>query len=424
MTRKRVLIFPCGSEIGIELQRALATSRHFEPVGATSTPDRGEVFYHNPLRLPFVDAPGFADALRALVRTHEIEFLYPAMDGVLFEVSAERERLPCTLVAPEHATVKACHSKTRTYETLGGVVATPRQFRSATEVEEFPVYLKPDVGYGTRRNLLAASAQQAADHLAQNPDAIILEYLPGREYTVDCFTDGEGRLRYVEPRERAHIINGISGHAAPFGEDRAEFELIAARIGGVLRFRGAWFFQVRRRAGGELTLLEVACRAAGSSGVNRLRGVNLPLLTLFDFAGAAVTFPAPAPFEYRAYRSLDYKAVTELDYDTVFIDLDDCLIVGGKVNVTALAFLFQELNRGKRLVLVTRSAQAVSPVLGRFRIADLFDEVIHITDGGPKSVHLRPGAIFIDDSFAERQEVAEALGIPVFAPDALHFLTR
>jgi hypothetical protein len=424
MTRKRVLIFPCGSEIGIELQRALATSRHFEPVGATSTPDRGEVFFPSPLRVPFVNDSGFVDALRALIRNHAIDFLYPAMDSVLFEASAERARLPCAVVAPEHETVAVCHSKTRTYETLRGVVATPRQFRSAAEVEEFPVYLKPDVGYGTRRNLTAVSAEQVADHLAQHPDSIILEYLPGQEYTVDCFTSGDGRLRYVEPRERAHIINGISGHAAPFTEDRGEFETIAARIGGALSFRGAWFFQVRRRAGGELTLLEVACRVAGSSGVNRLRGVNLPLLTLFDFAGAAVEFPAPAPFAYRAYRSLDYKAVAELDYDTVFIDLDDCLIVEGKVNVTALAFLFQELNRGKRLVLVTRSAEAVRPVLGRFRVADLFDEVIHITDGGPKSRHLRAGAIFIDDSFAERQEVARSLGIPVFAPDALHFLTR
>ena len=56
-------------------------------------------------------------------------------------------------------------------------------------------------------------------------------------------------------------------------------------------------------------------------------------------------------------------------------------------------------------------------------ILALFDEVIHITDGSPKSIYIKGEApIFIDDAHSERAEVIRKLAIPVFAPDALEAL--
>lgn len=39
---------------------------------------------------------------------------------------------------------------------------------------------------------------------------MICEYLPGEEFTVDCFTDRRGRILYLNLRTRVRIKSGIS----------------------------------------------------------------------------------------------------------------------------------------------------------------------------------------------------------------------
>ncbi|UWX04692.1 hypothetical protein H1235_08745 [Pseudoxanthomonas sp. NC8] len=50
----------------------------------------------------------------------------------------------------------------------------------------------------------------------------------------------------------------------------------------------------------------------------------------------------------------------------------------------------------------------------------LFTRIVHLSRGEPKSDAIEAGvpAIFIDDSFRERQEVHARHGIPVLDPDA------
>ena len=42
---KRILVFPCGSEIALEIYRSLKYSIHFELVGASSIDDHGKFVY-------------------------------------------------------------------------------------------------------------------------------------------------------------------------------------------------------------------------------------------------------------------------------------------------------------------------------------------------------------------------------------------
>jgi len=73
--------------------------------------------------------------------------------------------------------------------------------------------------------------------------------------------------------------------------------------------------------------------------------------------------------------------------------------------------------------LVTRHEKDLEQTLRKFRIADLFDEVIQLRKGEKKSDFIkRPDAIFVDDSFAERQEVARKYGIPTFDSSMIEVL--
>jgi hypothetical protein len=188
---------------------------------------------------------------------------------------------------------------------------------------------------------------------------------------------------------------------------------MAKAINAALPLHGAWFFQVKHAADGELVLLEVAPRIAGAMAVHRVQGVNFPLLSIYENLRVSlglITLPTGVEVD----RALRNRYRHALDYRNVYVDLDDTLLLRGQVNVDLVRFIFQCHNRGIPVRLITRHAGDLDATLARHRLAGMFDEVIHLTAGEEKHAHMRaPDAIFIDDSYSERRRVHAALGIPV-----------
>jgi hypothetical protein len=183
-----------------------------------------------------------------------------------------------------------------------------------------------------------------------------------------------------------------------------------------MSFHGAWFFQVKADADGELKLLEVAPRIGGTSALSRARGVNLPLLSLLEAERIPIQILA-SPQDVTIDRALVNRFKPLPSYSALYLDLDDTLILRDRVNPEMVKLVFQALNRGVRTVLLTRHAGDLPATLRQFRIAGLFDEVVHIQDGRPKGDFIRePDAIFVDDSFAERASVHAQTGIAVYDP--------
>lgn len=425
MKRKRVLVFPCGSEIGLEAARSLASAKEIDLVGASSVQDHGEFAYRQHVGgLPFVDDPAFLPRLNEVIRARSIDYLLPAHDSVVLLAAEAEERgeLACRALTSPAATCRIARSKRRTMEALRGVVPTPAVWERLDDVPAWPVFLKPDVGQGSKGTALARDRAEAEFHLARRPDLLVLEHLPGAEYTVDCYTDRRGALLFAGGRERLRVANGISVRTRPVR--LPEFADLAARINAALLFRGTWFFQVKRDRDGVLRLMEVAPRIAGAMGLHRCMGVNFPLLHVYEHEGYDVR-PLVQTFDAEMDRALAARYRLGISYDDVYLDLDDCLVLDGRVDTRLAAFVHQCIGDGVRVHLVTRHAKDVDESLRAHRLAGLFDSVVHLRNGERKSAHVRPGrSIFIDDSFAERAEVSAALGIPVFAPDAVEALLR
>lgn len=420
--KAKVLVFPCGSEVGLELFRSLVADTHVELHGASSvSSNHGRHLYANYTDgLPYIDDPEFIEAMNGVVRSRNIDYLFPAMDSVATVLSAHRERLACKVIGSPGETCRICGSKRTTYARLADTVRVPALYSTLEEVPRWPIFLKPDCGYGSRGTHKVGSPQEARFFLDREPGLLAMEYLPGREYTVDCFTDRHGDLLFAGARERLRVQNGISVHSRPV--DGPLFQELARTINARLSLRGVWFFQVKESDAGELTLLEVAPRVAGTMALYRNLGVNLALLSVFDAMDMDVAIQVN-DFTIEIDRALAARFHTDLSYRHVYIDLDDCLICNGLVNTDAAAFLYQCVNRGVAIHLLTRHAGTVAETLRRARLAGLFDEVAHLQSGERKSDFIRhDDAIFIDDSFAERKDVRERKGIPVFAPDAIECL--
>lgn len=421
----RVAIFPCGSEIGLEIRNALQFEKNLELHGLSSQPCHGQaVFAHYCNTIPWMTAPDFFDVLNAYIEEHAIEALFPAYDDVILFLARNRDRLKCRLIAPEAQICAIARSKRETYAVLAGLPFTPRSFTTVEEIgaADWPVFAKPDIGQGSQGVRLVRDAQAAREVMAEGTH-VVCEYLPGAELTVDCFSDRHGRMRSAMPRERLRTKSGISvrTRSVPLSPElRGIADAIQARIG----FTGAWFFQVKQDRDGHWKLLEVAPRIGGSMGLTRNLGVNLPLLTLYDAAGLDVA-TAPQSDNRVAERYLGTRYIDVPEFGSVFIDYDDTVTCHGQINSAAMAFLYNCRNRGIALYLITRfKGDLPAELRHRGIAAELFTGIIHITDGTPKSRFIaRRDAIFVDDSFAERAEVSQGCDIPTYAPDALESLT-
>ena len=53
--KKNILVFPCGSEIALEIYKSLKYSIHFNLIGASSVEDHGRFVYENYIgNLPYI----------------------------------------------------------------------------------------------------------------------------------------------------------------------------------------------------------------------------------------------------------------------------------------------------------------------------------------------------------------------------------
>lgn len=414
---KKVLVYPCGTEIGLEIYKSLNRDIHYELWGGSSSYDHGRFVYDKHIDgLPFISDNSSADDINLFnnaIDDYKFDVIYPAMDGVLTIFSKYREYLKPIVIAPEYNTCIVTRSKAKTYSLLKEYIKVPKVFNCIEEIDKFPVFGKPDIGQGSVGTKLLETKDEVLNEM-QNVNQLIVEYLPGEEYTVDCFTNSAGKLVYSRARGRKRIKNGISVNAK-FCDIQDDFLKIADVINNNLKQRGGWFFQVKKDENGELTLLEVASRIAGTSSITRAIGVNLPLLTLNDYSGQKVDDVIVNSFDIELDRALQNSYSTNLKYDTVYIDYDDTLVGKEGINLDMIRFAYQCINNGIKLILISKHEGDLFSELKKYRLTDLFDEVIQINKDVQKTDYINPSsAIFIDDSYGERMAVNLKYHIPVF----------
>ncbi|WP_094556918.1 ATP-grasp domain-containing protein [Synechococcus sp. 1G10] len=418
-----VLVFPSGTGIAQEIFFALRDCKNIHLLGASSLAgDLGSYLFTTHYSLPYVTEPSFLSELSDLCRMAQIDVIYPAHDDAVLTLALQRELIPAQVIAPSSQSCLICRSKTKTYQLLERRLPVPRLYSLPPKnLDAYPLFVKPDKGQGSKDAYKVATPEELISSLDRIVDPVITEYLPGKEFTVDCFSDRSDGLLYSQGRERVRVRSGIAMNT--MAAHSPAFAAMATIIHEELQMNGPWFFQVRAREGGEMVLLEVGPRVAGAMAMSRAMGVNLPLLGLHQARGERVTIQ-PVLVHMAMERSYRNHYRHQLDYGAVYMDLDDTVVVHGKVNVRIISFVYQCLNNCIPVILITRHAGVLEDTLERYRLRDLFADVIHIAPEQPKSQHinLNLNPIFIDDSFLERSQIATALGIPVFDPSMIEVL--
>ena len=105
------------------------------------------------------------------------------------------------------------------------------------------------------------------------PELIIMEFLPGKEYSVDMLID-HGQVLYCIPRLRLTMNGGIS--TSCIVENNNEVIDYCSTIAKILQLHGNIGIQVRYSASNQVAILEINPRVQGSIVACAAAGVNLP----------------------------------------------------------------------------------------------------------------------------------------------------
>lgn len=414
-----VLIFPCESNSN-ELHDALSYCVNINVFGASSVQRHGKYIYKNyKSDLPYLSSPVFLEIFNAYLDENSIDLIFTMHDTIALYLAEHANELHAKPIQCDVQTNKVCRSKIKTYELFADCSFAPVRFDSINEVV-YPAFVKPDEGEGSHGAFLCKGELDLHDIDFSNH--LVAEFLPGKEYTVDCFTDKNGNLCYISPRSRDRIFGGIAaaGHSLPITE---EIKKIAETINERLSFLGLWYFQLKEDKVGNLKLMEISARCAGSMCMTRAKGVNLPLLTVYAAMGYD-TIVYDNGYNIEMDRSLIGRYSLNVEYSDVYIDFDDTITLRGNVNPIALFYLYQCQNNGKKVHLLTRHDHDIHETLANYAISEnLFTDIIYIPEGDSKSKYVKEkSSIFIDNMFKERTDVHDKIGIPVFDVDAFEFL--
>jgi hypothetical protein len=421
-----VLLYPSGSLVAQEIHDSLKYVRNIKVYGTDIDESNFSFFYMENyiVGCPLIcDEENAINFLKKIIKDNNIQIIFPCFDSAIYLLKKYEDVLNVFVVAPDLNVIKICNSKLETYNLLKEHINTPKIYKKTDTEIVFPLYSKPIVGYGSRNHKIINNYDDMQK--VDTDHNLILEYLSGNEYTVDCFSNFKGELLYFQPRKRIKTSNGmcILGKT-----ENININHFAETINKIIKMSGAWFFQVKYNEKNELKLLEIACRIPGAMCINRVRGINFAYLSILNSQKIDVNPILYNNIEIICHKVYTNKYINTFIYDEVYCDLDDTIIINGKINCQLINFLFNCLNKNIKINLITRN-QDPQEILDKIRL-NIFDEIIKISnskiDGDyieKKSNYINnEKAIFIDDSFIERQDVKNNCNILCFSPSEIELL--
>lgn len=418
-----VLIFPAGSGVSKEIFDSLKYIRTINLIGIDNDVDNFSYYQFENLVLgaPFIkDELETLTFIKDIVKKYNIDCIFPAFDSVILFLKKYENEIGVKIISSSIETCNICFSKKKTYDLLKNEINVPKMY-NYSEVESFPVFIKPECGYGSRDSLKINNKVELDFYNATIKNNIICEYLPGQEYTVDCFSSNLNGLIYCEARIREKTLNGLSVLSRHV--NLSGIKEMGQIISKNLSFIGSWFFQVKYNDKRELTLLEIAPRIPGAACLHRNRGINFPLLSIYEHFGNSIDSILTNDYDISCYKCFENRFKLSIEYDTVYIDLDDTIILKDKVNTKIIQYLYHVKNMKKKIFLITRNENPIT-YLEKFYInINLFDKIIKVGIGEKKSKHIEiTNSIFIDDSYSERLDVFNTKKINVFSCDMIEGL--
>jgi carbamoylphosphate synthase large subunit len=200
--------------------------------------------------VPPSDEASFADELRSLVETEDVDVVLPQSSYDLPGLAAARESFPVPVLVSSPETIRRSNDKAETYSLLRSIGITAPDFRrvrggaavdaAARELgyPESDVAVKPIFSSGSRGfRILSASADRREQLLTNRPgvaealrleelvellggdttELLVMELATGGERTIDGIADGRGVV-LAHPKTREAMRAGLAMYFVTLGD--------------------------------------------------------------------------------------------------------------------------------------------------------------------------------------------------------------
>ena len=258
-------------------------------------------------RVPPPENPEYIESLLEICRQEDVAAVLPQTTREIAKLAVSRtelEQAGVRVMVSDPSAIAAANDKGAVVEVFRRLnLPAPVCRRAKTEAELIaavhqlgypgvPAVVKPPVSNGMRGvRILREESWDVSRFLTEKPDGLeisldelipilrrgpwpellVMEYLPGCEYSVDAFVGSQ--LSVAVPRARESIRSGITFHSrTELRADMAEYTLAAARELGL---RYVFGFQFKLACDGTPKVLECNPRIQGTMVASVFSGANV-----------------------------------------------------------------------------------------------------------------------------------------------------
>jgi carbamoyl-phosphate synthase large subunit len=287
----RVLVTGVGGPAGVCLVKALREQHSLVPVD--SDPMAAGLYLSESKHhiVPKAGDRKFIQTILELARKEMCNMVIPSVQEELVKFSRNLNRfdeIGVKVVVSNTQSLLRSNDKSKTYSFFKGESYCPKVYDNWILVD-FPVAVKPKNSRGSRGFYKCSNEREIKVAIEQNSrlfdGSIIMEYIPGTEYSTYGLSDLSGKPIVAVPLRR---ILAVSESKRAETVHEPEVSEIASDIAKKLGLVGPWNVQLKRAENGSLKLIEVNPRFAGSLSLVIASGVDLPNLAIKLFTGQKI----------------------------------------------------------------------------------------------------------------------------------------
>lgn len=261
----------------------------------------------------------YVDCLLEICRIEHVDVLLPGISDELLPLckrKAEFEAIGTKVSVSNATSIEICTNKRKFYDYLNqNGIKTP-QYRQVRNIEEFDNAVeelgfpekcvcfkavessgsrgvriidatrsRADILFGEKPNSLFTTYEDLRSILLEVetfPEMMAMEYIPGREYSIDLVADN-GRVLYICGRS-SDVVNASIPMEGALSKDEEAYALCETIV-KLLKIDGNADFDFKYDAEGHAVLMEINPRQAATMAVFREGGINMMYLRVKQLLG-------------------------------------------------------------------------------------------------------------------------------------------
>lgn len=281
--KKRVLIGSCGGLTGSYLTRQFQKLGCYV-IGADAGAKNVTKFFADEfICLPVANSNVFCEELLKALDQYRIDYYVPTHSYEIRKVSENemwlRSRWNGDFLVSPYETFQKLDDKRYANQVLESIgIPVPRMYCNLADIEEYPVFMKPNIGSGGKSARKVESAILCQEYAKIDPDSSFYACVSGTEYTVDCMFDDKGVLLGYNQRVRVKSMGG----AVIVTQNNYDFDILPylKKLEKSFVFKGCVNFQYIL-SNGIPYFIDVNLRyASGGLPLTVESGVNVPKIML------------------------------------------------------------------------------------------------------------------------------------------------